>query len=189
MNYDALRSDIYRMNEDELFYRRYYYARQQEYSLQKFLSELDMEDVLKRHLLVPERKETIPPRFEDAYFFDQKDNNSIITMKHNRYSPALLHSHTFFELIYIYDGSCRQQIGDRTISLQNGDVCIIPPGITHSIEVFDESIVLNCLIRKSMLHNIFFNFLSNPNILSAFFLNNIYSENGNDYIKIGRAHV
>lgn len=182
MNYDALRSDIYRMNEDELFYRRYYYARQQEYSLQKFLSELDMEDVLKRHLLVPERKETIPPRFEDAYFFDQKDNNSIITMKHNRYSPALLHSHTFFELIYIYDGSCRQQIGDRTISLQTGDVCIIPPGITHSIEVFDESIVLNCLIRKSTLHNIFFNFLSNPNILSAFFLNNIYSENGNDYI-------
>ena len=105
-----------------------------------------------------------------------------MVMQHNRYSPAIIHDHTFFELIYVYDGTCKQTVSNNTLNLMRGDLCIIPPGIKHSISVFDDSVVFNCLIRKSTLHNIFFNFLNNPNILSAFFLNNIYSENGNDYI-------
>lgn len=182
MEYETLRSEIYKLNEDELFYQRYYYARQQEYSLQKFLAELDMEQVRRHNLLVPELPETIPSRFEDTFFFRPDSNTAILTQRHNRYSPPIVHDHTFFELIYVYDGTCKQTISQSKITLQTGDICIIPPGIKHSISVFDNSVVLNCLIRKSTLHNIFFNFLSNPNILSAFFLNNIYSENGNDYI-------
>ncbi len=182
MDYETLRSEIYRLNEDEEFYKKYYYARQQEYSLSQFLSQLDMNMVYTRHLLIPEIENTIPPRFEDSFFFDQISNPAIVTLRHNRYTPAIKHEHTFFELIYVYDGNCEQTISNRTITLHSGDICIIPPGVPHSIGVFDGSVVLNCLIRKSTLHNIFFNFLSNPNILSAFFLNNIYSENGNHYI-------
>lgn len=61
MEYDYLKMHLYDMNEDEIFYKKYYYAKQQEYSLQKFLSELNMADVLKRNLIVLEKKETIPP--------------------------------------------------------------------------------------------------------------------------------
>ncbi len=182
MDFETLRSEIYKMNEDELFYRKYYYARQQEYSLHKFLSEIDMETVRKRHLLVPEIPNTIPPHYEDYFFFDASKNTSIVVMRHNRYSPAIVHDHTFFELIYVYDGSCSQTISQNKLTLKTGDVCIIPPGIKHAIGVYDNSVIINYLIRKSTLHNIFFNFLNNPNILTAFFLNNIYSENGNDYI-------
>lgn len=182
MDYETLKSEIYKLNEEEIFYQKYYYARQQEYSLKKFLAELDLNKVYEKHLLIPEIPDTIPPRYEDYFFFDLDKRASIITMKHNRYSPAITHEHTFFELIYVYDGSCGQIISNSKTTLSLGDICIIPPGIKHSIKVFDDSIVFNCLIRKSTLHNIFFNFLSNPNILTAFFLNNIYSENGNDYI-------
>ncbi|MCM1038446.1 MAG: AraC family transcriptional regulator [Ruminococcus sp.] len=182
MDYETLKSEIYKLNEDEQFYRKYYYARQQEYSLQKFLSELDMDKVYEKHLLVPEIKNTIPPRFEDSFFFDIDKHAAIVTMRHNRYTPAIVHEHTFFELIYVYDGVCEQTISNNRLNLKMGDICIVPPGIRHSIGVFDNSVVFNCLIRKSTLHKIFFNFLSNPNILTAFFLNNIYSENGNDYI-------
>lgn len=182
MEYETLKSEIYKLNEDEIFYRKYYYARQQEYSLKKFLAELDIDWVHERHLLVPEISDTIPPHYEDWFFFDPEQRASILTMRHNRYSPPIVHDHTFFELIYVYDGACEQTISGSKHSLSLGDICIIPPGIRHSIGVFDNSIVFNCLIRKSTLHNIFFNFLSNPNILTAFFLNNIYSENGNDYI-------
>lgn len=182
MDYETLKSEIYKLNEEELFYRKYYYARQQEYSLKKFLAQLDMNMVYEKHLLIPEIADTIPPRYEDSFFFNMNSHSSIITMQHNRYSPAIVHEHTFFELIYVYDGKCAQTISNNNLALQAGDICIVPPGIKHSIGVFDNSIVLNCLIRKSTLHNIFFNFLSNPNILTAFFLNNIYSENGNDYI-------
>lgn len=182
MDYDTLKSEIYKLNEEEVFYKKYYYARQQEYSLNKFLAELDMQSVYQRHLLIPEIPNTIPPLFEDSFFLDTDKRTSLITMRHNRYTPAIIHSHTFFELIFVYEGVCEQVISNNKKNLSMGDICIVPPGIKHSIGVFDDSIVFNCLIRKSTLHNIFFNFLSNPNILSAFFINNIYSENGNDYI-------
>lgn len=182
MDYETLRMDIYNLNEDEEIYKRYFYAKQQEYSLKEFLSQIDMNMVFKHHLLIPEIESTIPERFEDSYFFNQSTNPDIITLRHNRYTPAIMHEHTFFELIYVYDGTCEQTISQQKVSLQAGDICIIPPGVSHSVGVFDGSVVLNCLIRKSTLHNIFFNFLSNSNILSAFFLNNIYSESGNHYI-------
>ncbi len=182
MDIDTVKTSLYHLNEDELFYRKYYYARQQEYSLKKFLAELNMDYVHKRNLLILEDASTIPPRFEDSFYFDSADSKSIVVMKHNCYSPALVHSHTFFELLYVYDGACQQKLNNSVIRLHTGDICIIPPGISHSIEVFDESVVINVLIRKSTLHNIFYTFLRTPNILSAFFLNNIYSKNGNDYI-------
>lgn len=182
MDYETLKTHIYQWNEDELFYKKYYYAKHQDYSLKKFLTELDMEDVLKRHLLIPEIKDTIPITYEESFFFDVKSNINIMTLRHNRFSPPLEHSHTFFEIIYVYDGKCRQTISNTSLDLIKGDICFVPPGIKHSIEVFDDSIILNTIIRKNTLHNIFFNFINNANALSAFFINNIYSENGNDYI-------
>lgn len=56
MDYEALRTVVYKLNEDEQFYKKYYYAKQQEYSLQEFLSTINIDDVLRRHLLVPEIK-------------------------------------------------------------------------------------------------------------------------------------
>ena len=83
MDYEALRTVVYKLNEDEQFYKKYYYAKQQEYSLQEFLSTINIDDVLRRHLLVPEIKETIPPRFEDNFFFDAGNHVSItVTLRH-----------------------------------------------------------------------------------------------------------
>ena len=54
MEYELMKMHLYDLNEDETFYRNYYFARQQQYSLEKFLSELDMKEVYKRKLLVLE---------------------------------------------------------------------------------------------------------------------------------------
>ena len=182
MEYEALKMQIYEMNEDELFYKKYYYARQQQYSLEKFLSELDMRDVLARKLIVLEKPETLPPKYEDSFFFDLSNNESIDVQKHNRYSPPFYHMHTFFELVYVYDGKCRQDISGTEIEMHTGDICIIPPDISHTIYSFDDSIILNIMIRKDTLHTIFQNFLASKNALSSFFLNNIYAKHANDYI-------
>ncbi|HHV13744.1 MAG TPA: AraC family transcriptional regulator [Clostridiales bacterium] len=182
MDMSALQATLYNLNEDELFYRKYYFARQQEYSLKNFIATLDMNYVKARNLLISELPETIPPEYEDEWYFDLNNSQSISILKHNCYSPAIPHHHTFFELIYVYDGKCNQSIGDSKIKMRTGDFCIIPPGVTHTIEVFDESVIIDILIRKNTLENIFFNFLRNDNILTMFFLNNIYSKNVNDYI-------
>lgn len=184
MEYELMKMHLYDLNEDETFYRNYYFARQQQYSLEKFLSELDMKEIYKRKLLVLEKPETIPEVFEDSFFFDMTDNKSIIVQKHNRYSPPITHSHTFFELLYVYDGKCTQSISDVEITLHTGDICIVPPEIRHSISVFDDSIILNIMIRRDTLNTLFYSFMTSENALSSFFFNNIYSQRANDYILI-----
>mgnify|MGYP001066668315 CR=1 FL=1 len=48
MDFDALQRSIYELNEEELFYKKYYYAKQQEYSYQKFLANLDISYIKKQ---------------------------------------------------------------------------------------------------------------------------------------------
>ncbi|MDD3240222.1 MAG: AraC family transcriptional regulator [Lachnospira sp.] len=94
----------------------------------------------------------------------------------------MVHSHTFFELTYVYDGHCTQLINDRQIELTTGDFILMPPEVHHSVSVFDESIVIQIPVKKNTLENIFFNFLHDNNIISMFFINSIYAQNVNDYI-------
>jgi AraC-like DNA-binding protein len=66
--------------------------------------------------------------------------------------------------------------------MRTGDFCVIPPGISHSFAVFDDTIAINIMLRRDTLHTMFYSFLNTQNILSSFFLNNIYAKKANDYI-------
>lgn len=66
--------------------------------------------------------------------------------------------------------------------MKTGDFCVIPPSVEHSISVYDDSIIINIMLRRNTLHSMFYNFLNTPNKLSSFFLNNIYAKRANDYI-------
>ncbi len=180
MDASALQKFLYELNSEELFYQKYYYAKQQEYSYQKFLATLDMDYVLKHNLIIPEFPETVPPVYEDYWIFEE--GTSITALKHNCYTPAIDHDHTFFELTYVYDGTCEQLIHGQHIQMRTGDFLVIPPGVHHSISVFDQSIVIQVPVKKNTLENIFFNFLRSDNILSMFFINSIYAQHVNDYI-------
>ena len=181
MDVTELRHCIYQLNSEELFYKEQYEARQSG-QIHAYIARQNIKEITKRHLLIPEVPETIPPEFLDSFFYDVTDKDSIVVQKHNRYSHAIVHSHTFFELVYIYDGTCKQTISEQTISMKTGDFCVVPPGVDHSISVFDDSIVINIMLRRSTLHSMFYNFLNIPNKLSSFFLNNIYAKRANDYI-------
>lgn len=180
MDINALQSRLYNLNEEELFYQKYYYARQQEYSYQKFLATLDMKFVKEHNLIISEYPETVPPVYEDYWIFDV--GQPISALKHNCYTPAIAHSHTFFELTYVYDGNCEQEINGQSVHMRTGDFLIMPPGVRHSISVFNESIIIQIPVKKATLENIFFNFLRDDNILSMFFINSIYAQHVNDYI-------
>lgn len=181
MDVEELKHQIYQFNDEELFYKEQYEAREAG-QIYAYIAKQDIQEVIRRHLLIPEVKETIPPEFKDSFFFDMADKDSIVVQKHNRYSPALIHSHTFFELVYVYDGKCTQEISGQTIFMKTGDFCVIPPSVEHSISVYDDSIIINIMLRRNTLHSMFYNFLNTPNKLSSFFLNNIYAKRANDYI-------
>lgn len=101
MDVTELRHCIYQLNSEELFYKEQYEARQSG-QIHAYIARQNIKEITKRHLLIPEVPETIPPEFLDSFFFDVTDKDSIVVQKHNRYSPAIVHSHTFFELVYIY---------------------------------------------------------------------------------------
>ncbi|MDO4339593.1 MAG: AraC family transcriptional regulator [Eubacteriales bacterium] len=66
--------------------------------------------------------------------------------------------------------------------LEEGDLCIMAPHVTHGIEVFDDSVILNILIRHSTFMDIFINTIRDKTQISMFFLNNIYSKKKLPYL-------
>lgn len=112
---------------------------------------------------------------EDVFLNIKSD---VAVLKHLRYLPVILHSHSFIELVYVLEGQCSHWVGDTNFEMNKGDVCIVAPDVMHCISVFDDvSIVLNILIRCSTFDTAFFELLTKDNILSDFFVRIVYGEN------------
>lgn len=172
------------MNEDERFYKSYYEARNTPFTLKKFLSRLDPDDVKKRHLIVPEiSPELIPHVMDDQEYFDKCNQQSVFFSQHNRYTPAFLHKHIFFEIVYVFSGRCVQAIGLDTHQFHEGDFIFISPDTFHTMEVFDDhSIIINILLRRSTFHDMFSPLTYGNDLLSEFFSSGLYSTNQFEYM-------
>lgn len=106
-----------------------------------------------------------------------KDHKDIHVHKFFRYMPAFLHKHDFFEIIYVYSGTCINYIDGRDVILSQGDIIIIPPYVRHAtLCKKEEDICINILIRSSTFDKVFFELLTFNNILSDFFGKVIYSK-------------
>lgn len=111
-------------------------------------------------------------------FFNNGENVAVI--KHLRYLPPLSHTHVFFELVYVRDGSCIHHLDDKDYILSKGDICIIPPSHEHAIAAFnDEADIVNVQMRKSTFENAFFGILSGKDVISDFFMHGLYDINVN----------
>ena len=182
MKLNKLLQSLYTYNESELFYN-YYFSKRNPNLLKYFIETIDKNFVFDNSLIIPEiYNEKTPKLMKDETYFECNSKDNVILLKHNRYTPQFIHEHIFFEMIYVLSGKCEQVIEDLNISMIEGDICIVSPGVKHSIGVFDDSIIINVLIRRSTFEDTFFDFLRNNNLLSSFFLNNIYKDKQNDYI-------
>jgi AraC family transcriptional regulator, transcriptional activator of pobA len=110
-------------------------------------------------------------------------NNDVIISRHLRYSPCFIHTHSFFEIIYVLNGSCRNKISDIEIEMKKGDVCIVTPGTIHALSVFDDNcVVINLLVRSTTFEKSFFGILKSNDVLSSFFSHALYSSNSESYL-------
>lgn len=182
MNKAELLHDLYELNETELFYRSYQNAKEDPERFRAFLDHLDLDECLRKHLIIPEKKETMPPSMRDEYFYSDSDAGMVI-QKHNCYSPAFDHFHTYFEAFYVYEGTCEHEVGGVKTELHLGDFCIIPPGVSHRISVQNQSIVIVMILSSGVIENTFRNptYYKN-NLLSEFFLKNLRFTSGNDFL-------
>ena len=53
--------------------------------------------------------------------------------KHTTSQIPYIHSHTFYELIFVNKGKCIQLIDDKRVIMNQGDLCILSPQIKHAI--------------------------------------------------------
>lgn len=121
------------------------------------------------------------PKLIEETFFNQ--NEDIAIFRHIRYLPALYHSHSFFEMIYVVNGHCQNYIDDTTITLTTGDICIIAPHSSHAISAFsDDAVIYNFLIRTSTFDTAFLGILVEKDVLSTFFTHALYANKKCSYL-------
>lgn len=183
MNAEELDKYLKEYNLRELFLREYYFSKQNPVTYKKFLDNLDPEYIKKNNIIISElepNSESTKLLGEEAFLNNKEFNIHVV--KHDRYTPAFIHKHEFIEVLYVYSGQCIQTIMGDKISLHEGDICIIAPNSEHSVEVFDDSILINILIRKNTFDSFFLEILNDENILSSFFFKILYTKNYNNYI-------
>lgn len=78
-------------------------------------------------------------------------SHDILQEKYSRYIPEFEHDHAYFELIYVYKGSCTKRVDSTIHTLVEGDIFILAPRIRHSIAVFDDIIIINVQIQASSI--------------------------------------
>ena len=154
MTLNEMLLDIHNMNEDEKFYKAYQEAKQNTEQFDEFLSKLSAEECLSKNYVIPEIKETMPPCLKDEYFFSNAEPGMLV-QRHNRYSPQFEHFHTFFEIIYVSEGTCRHKFRDTVKLLRTGDICIVPPGAVHSVYAGDNTVMFNLMVSEKIIRDTF----------------------------------
>ena len=117
---------------------------------------------------------------EDAFFYEGLD---VSIYPHLRYFPCIYHKHNFFEVICLISGNAINYIENQTIEMTTGDFCIIAPNTKHAISLFsDDSFMINILLRTSTFEKTFLNTFSENDILSDFFVRNLYHSKEISYL-------
>lgn len=184
LTFEQLQEQVRLLNSDEQFYKKYWQAAQDLESLKLFLKQIDIADAVKRHLVIPELlPDIISYEMNDKEYFKEGEQRNVFITPHNRYTPAFMHRHDFFEIIYVYEGSCTQNIGINRRKFKEGDIVFIAPGIYHTMEVFDdESIIFNILLQKNSFHRMFLPLATGNDIQSQFFKQALYNKQQLEYL-------
>lgn len=171
-------NEVYRLliqyNDDEIFYKQLFLSRQNPVKYTKLMESLSIDSINQRQLIIPEFQSGgyRPTRFKDD-FLDSKIHKNVYLQKHNRYTPPYEHDHEFFEIVYVLSGKCENNIFGSTDTLNQGDLCLMSPSVKHSIWT-EDGLIINILIRRSTIQNVFSNIFRGSGIISDFFTNSIY---------------
>ncbi|NTV91054.1 MAG: helix-turn-helix transcriptional regulator [Clostridiales bacterium] len=102
---------------------------------------------------------------------------SIIIRRHLRFSPPVLDRHNYIEILYLLQGTGTSLFNTSKVEMHNGDICIIAPGTGHNLYCHNEnSVLFEILIKPETFDKVFFNFLTEDDILTKFFTAILYNE-------------
>lgn len=109
---------------------------------------------------------------EKVFFFDFTDEmliEDIMIIKESRYTKLYPHFHKYMELNYIYSGECIFTINDQKLCMQEGDICLLQPGVIHSAETKGrQDIVINIAFSDKFSAMEMFDAMNSKPIMSQF---------------------
>ena len=166
--------------KDLLNRARYFYEQEPTEERRRAIQELLTQYPHAAKRRVPSKKGRYCHTEEDAFFCD---GYSVAVVPHMRYCATDWHSHDFYELIYVYSGSCRHALKGLPMVMKQGDFCILPPNQVHSISSYsDEDRIINILIRKSTFHQTFQSLLKDFGLLSTFFSHTLFQKENSAHL-------
>ena len=97
---------------------------------------------------------------------------------------AGMHTHDFFEMTYIVNGSCEQVFNDgRTIVFHKGNLCIMNPNVKHSCTISGwNDYVINLIVAPQLFNSAYFSLFEEGNQVSDFFTSYLLSSSTSNYM-------
>jgi AraC-like DNA-binding protein/mannose-6-phosphate isomerase-like protein (cupin superfamily) len=92
------------------------------------------------------------------------------------------HWHDYFEIFYAFSGSFKLVFEHESITLVEGDLCILSPKSTHSMLNVPDRLIMTIIARKSTFDAIFGSLMFNKSLISLFFRNALYNGRQSNYL-------
>lgn len=109
-------------------------------------------------------------------------SRDVFIIRHPRYTRPSPHTHNYFEINYVADGTCTFVFENTSRVLGKGELCIIAPSSEHDLVIDDESTVFCIMLRKSTFDMTFFSLLSRKDLLSYFFRTTLQNDSHANYL-------
>jgi AraC-like DNA-binding protein len=99
-----------------------------------------------------------------------QQNSDVFVFKHFNFINNSYHMQNYFEIGYVFKGSCQLKFEKEHHLVSEGELYIIAPESLHDIVIDDDSsVVILIQTRKSTFENSFFTLLTQQDMLSYFF--------------------
>lgn len=119
---------------------------------------------------------------EEPALFEMNHSSNIYIFRYFNYYQDIAHSHSYFEMYYVFHGHCSLFFQDKCVDLLAGDFLIIAPGTVHFMVSDSENFIINMSVRKSDFEAVFRTEISKDNLLALFFRNILFSKLSQGYI-------
>ncbi len=132
-------------------------------------------------------------KFEKEYIPEDHDNiiiresyigdRAISVTRHKWYMHAMYHSLKMYKLAYVYSGAFTIYVDGRPTYLKKGSLCIVPPDVIQKFTIDyneknnDDAVMINILIRNSLIKEVFSSVLSKKNEVSDYLHKTLFDEN------------
>lgn len=106
----------------------------------------------------------------------------VFIIRHPRYTRPSPHTHNYFEIDFVANGTCTFVFEKTSRVLSEGEFCVIAPSSEHDLVIDDDSTVFCIMLRKSTFDTTFFSLMSQKDLLSYFFRTILQDDSHANYL-------